>query len=133
MIPEGKPRKDMLDDETIALYGFLLENTPHGKLRCSTIEDAVSQFKVSRSTVSRVLKKVRNTDDHLGAVESLKRSIKEELVVKQLTPKIYKKLFEKHLCHIEVHLDLLKKLPVFQSLLCTWRCIEGTYEVKAGE
>ena len=72
-MPERKPRKDMLDDETIALYGFLLENTPHGKLRCSTIEDAVSQFKVSRSTVSRVLKKVRNTDDHLGAVKSLKK------------------------------------------------------------
>ena len=88
------------------------------------MKDAVSKFEVSRSTVSRILKKVRHVDDHLGAAKSLKKSYKGKFGDKMVNIKNLQEAVQKFLCPIEAQLDLLKKLLIFLRLLCTGRCID---------
>ena len=70
---EASPRKCLNDEEVLAVYHFLLENTTNGKLRHGVVQEAAEKFEVCRKTILRIRARAKSADDPGKVVASLKK------------------------------------------------------------
>ena len=71
-----KAKKDLNDDEMLALHSFLLEKTTCKKLEQGTLSEAAEKFNVSLSAVKRIRSMSLKQTDHLDLVKVLKKKYK---------------------------------------------------------
>ena len=67
-----KAKKGLSEEETLALYLYLVENPVNGKLRRGAVNDAAEEFGVTRRTVSSIRAESHDAEGRANVVKNLK-------------------------------------------------------------